>query len=194
MKVKINKHGIIIIILSILIILAIISSVIKAIRPDNGPTLTFVYNPVKVEKTFNLNSKELSKKYKAYEEIFNITEPTLIYGYNTTDFNTNFGYRFHSKLSKEIKKNHLNIKVISYPDIDFQISKLEQENCKQTNGAICSTSKESEEYHDFIEPIVDCLYNLCLVYPNMNYVKIDRHSNSIIEEISNIISEDKTED
>ncbi len=62
---------------------------------------TLVY--VTEEHNMPSDIPELSKKYQAYENIYNSDEPIFLYGYNTHTFDKKDGLIFHDKLTKKLE-------------------------------------------------------------------------------------------
>ncbi|MDE6137886.1 MAG: hypothetical protein K2F57_00280 [Candidatus Gastranaerophilales bacterium] len=105
---------------------------------------------------------ELSKKYQAYENIYNSDKPIFIYGYNTHTFDKEDGLIFHEELTKKLENETINYKVISFKNWEDLHEELRVKYDPNSEGCTME-SPDQTELNKILKLTSSCLINSCII-------------------------------
>jgi hypothetical protein len=126
------------------------------------------------------NIKELSKKYNAFKEIYFSDELILVYGYESLSIDEESNGEFHKSINKLLKNKNINVKVLAYDNWNELITKVQQDNGKDTEACKMYT-KDEKDLQKIVETTRDCLINTCLIdAKNSKYAVISKNPEKII--------------
>ena len=139
---------------------------------------TLVY--VTEEHNMPSDIPELSKKYQAYENIYNSDEPIFIYGYITNTFDKKDGLIFHDKLTKKLENETINYKVIPLKNWEDLHEELRVKHDPESEGCTME-SPDQAELNKVLKLTSNCLMNSCIIDSKAKkYYVISRDTDYIV--------------
>lgn len=133
------------------------------------------------------DTQKISKKYHAFEDIYNSKNKVFTYGYTNFTLEKELGEKFHKKLSKRYKKENLNFEFIPYKDWEDSKTELEiQYNNKSSNDPAACTLESGmpEELIKLFETTAKCMLNACIIDSQKGtYTVMSRNIDFIIEKL-----------
>ena len=126
------------------------------------------------------NISEISKKYKAFSEIYDSKELLLIYGYEPLSVDEKNNRIFHKQINDLLKEKKLNIKVLAYKNWQEVLNAVQIENGR--NPSACTLySDEEKDLKTIIETTANCFMNSCVIdVKNQKYAVIAKNPAFVI--------------
>lgn len=177
---KLNKYEKII--TGIIAIIILYSGISAFNRYKSMKQFAIVSTLVNITEEHNMPSDipELSKKYQAYENIYNSDKPIFIYGYDTHTFDKKDGLIFHDELTKKLENETINYKVIPFKNWEDLHDELRVKYDPESEGCTME-SPDQAELNKVLNLTSNCLMNSCIIDSKAKkYYEISRDVDYIV--------------
>lgn len=151
----------------------------EAIIPDTPHPVDMIELPK--------NIKQISKKYNAFNEIYNSDELLLVYGYIPLSIEEKENRIFHKEMNNLLKEKDINIKVLPYKNWRDVLEQAQVENGKDPNACTLFSASE-KNLQLIIDTTKDCFSNACVIdAKNNKYASLWKNPADIVATIEKYI-------
>ena len=162
---KLDKTEISVITATVIIVaITIITSIVTSRNTENYKPLEIYVNSTE-EKELLANTRTLSKKYDAYEDLYKSDKLTLVYSYYTDETDNYRDEDFHKNLTKKLTDNNITINTVTYKNWKDDSLEVSLKNKQYIDDSATCGLESSEEstLKKYIENSQECIKNVCLV-------------------------------
>ena len=174
-----KHHKITFWVLGLFIAGAIVSSIPNAIKFIKSKQQKPDYYAI--EMSLKKPFPSIAKKYNAYADMFEQTEPVLVYGFTQGHLSNRLSEVFDKDFNKLVKKENIQFKIIPYKNWEITANVIKEKYID--NEATCSTvTKEQEQLESYLSFVTKCMTRACIVNTKNNkYILLDRDAEFIIK-------------
>ncbi len=176
-----------IIIIAIFAVLVIIANHESKYQKMHREILDKIKNtPIIETEELPANIQKVSKKYHAFEDIYNSKNKVFTYGYDPLTVEKNMGNKFYKNLTKQYTKaENLNYKYIPYKNWENEKLNLEIEyGTAQKADACFFDTGIPKDLKELLEKTEECMLNACIIDSQKGtYTVMSRNIDFIIEKL-----------